>query len=53
MQYLSCFDANFAPHPVGNRLACSACYVYLRGEIGAPCLPLAELEGKVSRLRDG
>ena len=48
MQYLSCFDANFVPHPVGNGLARSACCVYLRTEIAAPCLPL---EGKVSAVR--
>ena len=47
MQYLSCFDANFVLHLVGNGLARSACGVYLRIEIGASCLPLAELEGKV------
>ena len=51
MQYLSCFDAKFVPHPVGNRLACSVCDGIFRTEIGAPCLPLAELEGKVSAAR--
>ena len=37
-----------------EKLACSACCVYLRTETGASCLPLAELEGKVSagRLTD-
>ena len=35
---------------VGNGLARSACYIYLRTEIGAHCLPL---EGKVSATADG
>ena len=34
-----------------KKLACSVCDGIFRTEIGAPCLPLAELEGKVSAAR--